>query len=153
MVHEEHDGNAENSSHQREPLVVVLEGGSPAGALGHAGVEHGEVDQSVRRHEEVGLKARHNVQVPDKDADKADGKDCNVAPDGVVIPAVADTEGLNVGEEFVLGESLQDPGGSLQAGDGGGEGRSEAAGVYDGTPGTHHLHHLEQTDGSQLAQS
>ena len=70
------------------------------------------------------------------------------APDGVVIPAVADTEGLDVREELVLGEGLEDPGGALQAGDGGAEGGGEAAGVDDGTPGTHHLHHLEQRDGS-----
>ena len=36
-LHEEHDRDAEDGPQQRQPLVVVFEGGPPPGAVGHAG--------------------------------------------------------------------------------------------------------------------
>ena len=43
--------------------VAYLECWSPAGGLGDAGVEDGEVDQGVGRHEEVGQQRGDHVQL------------------------------------------------------------------------------------------
>jgi hypothetical protein len=52
-VHEEHDYHAEQSCEERKPRTVVAEGRSPVGSLRDARVEHGEVYQGERGHEEV----------------------------------------------------------------------------------------------------
>ena len=54
VVHEEHDNHAEQSCEERKPRTVVAEGRSPVGSLRDARVEHGEVYQGERGHEEVG---------------------------------------------------------------------------------------------------
>ena len=106
-------------------------------------MEHGEVDQSVGRHEEVGEEAGDVVEVPDEDADEADGEHGDVGAEGVVVAAVAHAEGLEAGEDLVLGERLQHARRPLQAGDGAGERGGETARVYEGPPGTDNLHHLK----------
>ena len=58
-VHEEHDDHAEQSCEQRQPRAVVPEGGPPVRRLRDARVEHREVDQGERGHEEVGQDTRN----------------------------------------------------------------------------------------------
>ena len=46
-------------------------------------------------------------------------------------------------EELIPGDGLQHPGAADEGAQGGGEGGREAAGVDDGSPGTDHVHHLD----------
>ncbi len=144
MLHQEHYSDAEDRAQQGEPLVVILEGGSPARAAGDTGVEHGEVDQGVGCDEEVREQAGYNVEVRYKDADEANPKHCDVCPDGVIVPAMADAEGLEVGEDVVLGEGLEHPGGALEAGDGGRESSGKTPGVNKRSKCRDDLHHLNE---------
>ena len=60
-VHQEHGGHAQQGAEQGQPGVVPLEGRPPAGRLGDARVEHGEVDQGIGGHEKIGEQGWDNV--------------------------------------------------------------------------------------------
>ena len=58
IIHEHHDGDAEDCPEQGDPFVEVSEAGAPAGGLVDAGVEDGVVDDGVGADKEVGEEAR-----------------------------------------------------------------------------------------------
>ena len=55
-LHDEHEDEAGDGGEERDPLVVVLEAGSPAGRLCVARVEAGQVHQTISSQEEIGGK-------------------------------------------------------------------------------------------------
>ena len=55
-LHDEHEDEAGDGGDEGDPLVVVLEAGSPAGRLRVARVEAGQVHQTISSQEEIGGK-------------------------------------------------------------------------------------------------
>ena len=88
-VHEEHDPHAKEGAEEGSPHVVVLEGRPPPRRLGDGGVKHGEVDQGVGRHEEVGQEGGDDVQLADEEAPQRDQEDQKVASKRVLIGTIA----------------------------------------------------------------
>lgn len=64
---QEHDAHAQQGAEQAHPLVVVLEGGPPAGSARQRGVETRVVDERVRHEKEVGYDGRDRVQLAQTD--------------------------------------------------------------------------------------
>ena len=60
-------------------MSYSLEAWSPARRLCNACMKDTEVDQSIGGDKEVAEEATDNIEVPDEDADKGDGKDKDVA--------------------------------------------------------------------------
>ena len=54
VTHEEHNSNAQNGSKKTDPLVIVLETGSPTGCIGDTCMKHRKVHQSIGSHKEIG---------------------------------------------------------------------------------------------------
>ena len=92
-------------------------------------MEDTEVDQGIGGNKEVGEEGGDNVELGDENTADSNNEDEDVAPDWIIVGSPSGREELNFGIKFVLGQSLQDPGGSHQAGNGRTDSCGEAASV------------------------
>lgn len=62
-IHQEHDGNAENSSSKAQPAIVVLKSRPPADRTDKGSMKSRKVDQPIGGQEEIGNERRDGVQL------------------------------------------------------------------------------------------
>ena len=69
-------------------------------------MEDAEIDERVRRHEEVGEQRADGIEIPYEDAGERDDEDEDVAANGVVVAPAALAQGGQAGEQLVAGDGL-----------------------------------------------
>ena len=87
VVHQKHDGYAEDAAEEGEPVVEVFKGRTPSWRLGDTRVERGEINQSVGGNEEIGEKSGDDVEVSDENTNDGNAEYENISSDWIIILA------------------------------------------------------------------